>query len=267
MKKESYRHNLPHFQQPGQAYFVTWILKDAVPKRALVSYSKQLEDLKLKTRSEVADSELQQNLTNPIAADRNPLRPVKITDWNPPFLDEEAGGISAHPDEITGRNLPHSERIVELKQEYQEVRKKYIHAYNQLLDQAQTVSIDLSQSSITDMLRETLLFWENVKLRNYAFCIMPNHVHWVFTVFEKDSNGKPVYLQDIMYSVKRFSAGRINKLLGRKGAVWQKESFDTTIRDNKHLYHAVKYTLDNPVNAGFVADRGNWPGNFLSDNF
>jgi len=29
-KKEFHRHYLPHFQQPGQAYFVTWSLKDAV---------------------------------------------------------------------------------------------------------------------------------------------------------------------------------------------------------------------------------------------
>jgi len=34
-KKEFYRHALPHFQQPGQAYFVTWSLKDALPAKAL----------------------------------------------------------------------------------------------------------------------------------------------------------------------------------------------------------------------------------------
>ena len=256
MKKEAYRRNLPHFQQPGQAYFVTWILKDAVPKKALVSYSKQLEDLKLKIGSGVTDSQLQQNLTNHFAADRNPPHPDKATERN-----------ALPPDEIIGWNSPHSEHIVQLKQKYWEVRKKYIYAYNQLLDQAQTESIDLSLASLTDIMKETLLFWENVKLRNYAFCIMPNHVHWVFLVLEKDNTGEPVYLQDILYSVKRFSAGKINKLLGRKGAVWQKESFDTTIRDDKHLYNAVEYTLNNPVNAGFVVDKNNWPGNFLSDNF
>jgi len=46
MKKEAYKHNLPHFQQPGQAYFVTWILKDAVPLKALKYYSHKLEQLK-----------------------------------------------------------------------------------------------------------------------------------------------------------------------------------------------------------------------------
>ena len=39
-----------------------------------------------------------------------------------------------------------------------------------------------------------------------------------------------------------------------------KKSFDTTIRDDKHLYHAIKYTLNNPISAGYVEDRKDWPG-------
>ena len=40
-KKEFYRHDLPHFQQPGQAYFITWCLNDAIPAKALLSYKKK----------------------------------------------------------------------------------------------------------------------------------------------------------------------------------------------------------------------------------
>lgn len=46
-KIESYKNNLPHFQQPGQAYFVTWILKEAVPPKALLSYAEKLKKLKV----------------------------------------------------------------------------------------------------------------------------------------------------------------------------------------------------------------------------
>lgn len=45
-KKEHYRHLLPHFQQPGQAYFITWSLKDAIPKKTLERYTKKLEIIK-----------------------------------------------------------------------------------------------------------------------------------------------------------------------------------------------------------------------------
>ena len=46
MKKESYRNNLPHFQQPGQTYFVTWILKNAVPAKAFSNYAEAMQQLK-----------------------------------------------------------------------------------------------------------------------------------------------------------------------------------------------------------------------------
>ena len=44
-KKEFHRRHLPHFQQPGQEYFVTWCIKDAVPPRALESYTIQLREI------------------------------------------------------------------------------------------------------------------------------------------------------------------------------------------------------------------------------
>jgi REP element-mobilizing transposase RayT len=86
----------------------------------------------------------------------------------------------------------------------------------------------------------------------------------VFNTREKDIHGKPVYLSDIMESVKKHTAKEINKAIGRQGHLWQKESFDTTIRDHKHLYHAIEYTLNNPVAAGYIQDRNDWPGTWGS---
>ena len=94
---------------------------------------------------------------------------------------------------------------------------------------------------------------------------MPNHVHWVFELKEKDEEGKLVYLQDILLSVKRFSSKSINKIEHRTGTLWQKESFDTTIRDEKHLYHATRYTINNPIKAGFVSEWQQWKGTWCND--
>ena len=44
--KEHYRHILPHYQQPGQAYFMTWCLKNSIPPKALARYTKKLKELK-----------------------------------------------------------------------------------------------------------------------------------------------------------------------------------------------------------------------------
>ena len=216
-KKEFYRHYLPHYQQPGQAYFITWSLKDAVPAKALHSYTLQLEMLK------------------------------------------------SH---ITMHKLEKSENFIieSLEDEYNAVRRKYIKAYNDLLDAERDPIINLSKPEYTEIIIGSLKFLEGKKLNNCAFTIMSNHVHWVFEVLEKDEKGNPVYLQDIMQSVKRFSANRINKLENRQGHLWQKENFDTTIRDNKHMYNAVNYTLNNPVAAGLVTDWKLWPGSWGSSD-
>lgn len=102
-KKEAYRHILPHFQQPGQAYFVTWNLKDAVPPKALERYTRQLEALG--------------------AAISNRGNNMRLKTASP--------------------------EIEKLKQEYCLVRKKYIKAYDDLLDAARNPSVDLSQTENT----------------------------------------------------------------------------------------------------------------------
>ncbi|MCL6103810.1 MAG: hypothetical protein M1292_15215 [Bacteroidetes bacterium] len=226
-KKEAYRHILPHFQQTGQAYFVTWNLKDAISPKALIRYTHQLDTLK--TRIGAANSD-------------SPMNKYRESEFAAPTPETE-----------------------KLKQEYYLVRKKYIKAYDDLLDTAKNPAIDLSRRENTEIIIQTLLFWEGKKLQNRAFTIMPNHVHWVFELFERDMEGNPVYLQDILQSVKRFSANQINKLENREGTLWQKESFDTTIRDDKHLYYAIRYTLNNPLKAGLVTDWRNWKGTWHRD--
>ena len=214
-KKESYRNILPHFQQPGQEYFVTWCLKGSVLPKALKRYTIQLEGI----QSEI---------------------------------------------KLAGEQKKDSGIIETITKEYQATRRKYIAAYDKILDKNQGNTINLVASGILEILRDTLLFWEDKRLKNYAFCIMPNHIHWVFYVFEKDKEEKPVFLQDIMQSVKRHSANRINKLLGQTGSLWQKESFDTTIRNREHLMNAINYTLNNPVSACLTKNWNEWKGCWYS---
>jgi hypothetical protein len=63
-KKEFYRSNLPHFQQPGQAYFVTWTLKDAVPPKALRDYTSKMNimqsAIRLATQNKSDESVIQE---------------------------------------------------------------------------------------------------------------------------------------------------------------------------------------------------------------
>jgi len=212
-KKEYHRANLPHYQQPGQAYFVTWSLKDAIPVKAMKDYSDQLASLRLQIETSKIDGNQQ--------------------------------------------------LCIELNQQYYLVRKKMMKAYEGLLHLASKPIVDLSASEYAKIVIDALTFWQNRKLYNYAICVMPNYVHWVFRLLEKDGSDNSVYLEDILKSVKQFSATEINKLAGIKGSLWHKESWDTTIRDDRHLYAAIEYTRNNPVEAGLVTDCNDWKGTVI----
>ena len=257
-KKEFHRHYLPHFQQPGQAYFVTWSLKDAVPPKALQTYTQKLELLKSQIHS-LGPA----NLLTQIFDSYSPI----ITQSN---IDAKATPTHKPVPKISTTKFagPLSPAIEELQKEYDAVRRKYIKAYDNLLDAERNPGVNLSKPDNREVMMASLKFWEGKKLNNCAFTIMSNHIHWVFELFEKDQEGKPVYLQDILKSVKGFSAYRINELENRPGSLWQKESFDTTIRTDVHLYHAINYTLNNPVAAGLVTHWKLWPGSwYRSDDF
>ena len=213
-KKEFYHHSLPHYQQSGQAYFVTWSLKDAIPPGALVEYTDKLHDLYAQ------------------------ILALNNTNGNHIVLDT-------------------------LKLEFNLTRKIYLKAFDDLLHLQKNSKVNLSKDSNRTILVNALTFWEGKRIENYAYCVMSNHVHWVLKVFNTDENGNTINLQDILQSVKRFSETVINKIEGLNGPLWQNESYDTAIRDEKHLDQAIDYTINNPVKAGLVTNWYEWKGTRL----
>ena len=95
---------------------------------------------------------------------------------------------------------------------------------------------------------ETLRALDGKKYRLIAWCVMPNHVHFIARLLPG------VTLSEVMHSVKSFSAKRINSVLKRQGSVWQREYYDRLIRDGDELGRARDYILRNPERAGL----SNW---------
>jgi putative transposase len=58
-----------------------------------------------------------------------------------------------------------------------------------------------------------------------------------------------------MDAIKGASAHLINRELGRRGKVWQTESFDRVVRSSESLEQKVAYVLANPLRRGLV---GRW---------
>ncbi len=81
---------------------------------------------------------------------------------------------------------------------------------------------------------------------------MPDHVHIIFTPLVSQQAMEICSLAEIMDAIKGASAHKINKLLGRKGRVWQPESFDHVVRSSENLDAKISYLLQNPVQLGLV---------------
>ena len=96
-----------------------------------------------------------------------------------------------------------------------------------------------------------------------CFCVMPNHVHVVFAPRPAENGGYRA-LSSIMHSLKRYTAGRANEILGREGQFWQHESYDHAVRDAAELGRIRRYVCNNPVKAGLVDDADDWPWTYCS---
>ena len=66
-------------------------------------------------------------------------------------------------------------------------------------------------------------------------------------------------LAEIMDALKGASAHMINRRLGRKGKVWQEESFDRVLRSSESLDEKIAYILNNPVRKGLVSRPEDYP--------
>lgn len=77
---------------------------------------------------------------------------------------------------------------------------------------------------------ETILKEAERTITLYAATIMPNHAHMLFSI--RPLQPEPV-LYRILQTIKRISAWKVNRELGRAGGLWQPESFDRMLRTNR----------------------------------
>jgi REP element-mobilizing transposase RayT len=110
----------------------------------------------------------------------------------------------------------------------------------------------LRDPDVADVVAAALGHFDGERYELIAWCVMPNHVHAVVTPFAGHALG------DVLHSWKSFTAHAINRRLGRRGAVWEKESFDHLVRTPSSLDRFVAYTEANPLAAGLCATQGDW---------
>jgi len=143
-----------------------------------------------------------------------------------------------------------------------EGRAKVFKKYDSLLDRPANKIQYLKRPQIREICKKAIHYYDNKEYKLICYCIMPNHVHLVIDLI----NNKRL-LGDILGSVKKYSARRANKVLGKKGKFWQSESFDRLVRDERELYYVIRYVLMNPVNAGLVENWNEWRGTYCRPEF
>ncbi|MDZ7749721.1 MAG: transposase [Halofilum sp. (in: g-proteobacteria)] len=87
--------------------------------------------------------------------------------------------------------------------------------------------------------------------RVLAYCLMPNHVHFVMVPSHEDG------LRAAIAGAHRRHARRVNAREGWRGHLWQ-ERFHSFVMNEPHLHAAIPYVENNPVRAGLCAFPADW---------
>ena len=96
---------------------------------------------------------------------------------------------------------------------------------------------ELRIPEVKALVEADLLKFDGDRHRLEEWVVMPNHVHVLVTPLGLHT------LTEIVHGWKSFTAHAINRLLGRKGALWQKEYFDHIVRSADDMTRFRNYIL------------------------
>ncbi|MGA2179597.1 MAG: helicase C-terminal domain-containing protein [Verrucomicrobiota bacterium] len=150
----------------------------------------------------------------------------KLRQW----LREQEDWLKKNPEPLT----------VELKAEFHE---KFTERFHHWLDSGMG-ECWLRRPELSTIVEEALRFFDGQQYLLGHYVIMPNHVHTVVQL----AQGNP--LKEVLHSWKSFTAHKLNEAIGRKGQLWQDESFDCIVRNAAQLDKIAFYIQENPQRAG-----------------
>jgi len=137
---------------------------------------------------------------------------------------------------------------------------EHFREFDNFLDFTRTGPHYLSDTEISEMIKESFHYRDGKEYELVCYTIMSNHVHMVIAKTSR-------YLFKIMHSLKRYTGYLANKILGREGPFWQSEYYDHLIRNEDDFYYHVKYTIENPVKAKLVTSWEDWTYTYLSEKY
>lgn len=138
----------------------------------------------------------------------------------------------------------------------------------------------LCDSRIAKLCEDALLFFQNERYELLAWCVMPNHVHVLVHVWQTSlskivqswkrhiATQAEAYLAERRSPTRRVSAEDTHAP-ARRAALqtlrWEREYWDTFMRDEEQERRATRYIEANPVKAKLSRSIEDWP--FSSTRF
>ncbi len=132
---------------------------------------------------------------------------------------------------------------------------QYYHIYNR---GAHRVSIFKEPDNYLFVLRKVKFYLLKLNLKVVAYCLMPNHYHFLI---RQDGEQRAGLLPQMVFNsyTKAY-----NKRYLHSGTLFQDNYKVKVVQSTSHLLHLCRYIHANPVKDGFVADPADWPySNYL----
>ena len=150
---------------------------------------------------------------------------------------------------------------------------KFYHIYNHAVGKDNLFN---SSDNFSFFLKKMKLFLENY-INVYAYCLMPNHFHFVIQVkerrvildeYRKKANFKESNINELdfisMFLSRQFGnlfnsyAQAYNKVNRRMGSLFTNRFKRQVIEDEEYLKTIIVYTHNNPVKAKMVKTAKDW---------
>ena len=121
-------------------------------------------------------------------------------------------------------------------------KKEFNRTREDFLDTCRGACV-LRQPKLSQIVADSLLFFDGDRYQMGDFIVMPNHVH-LLAAF-----GDPEQPKIQCDSWTKFTATRINSALYQTGKFWQQEPFDHLVRSLEQYEYLRSYISDNPKKA------------------
>jgi len=135
--------------------------------------------------------------------------------------------------------------------------------YDLELGKHQNPGFSLNEEALAKIVTGAFHFYAGKKYDLHAYCVMSNHVHLLLRAIQ-DGQDSFHSIAEIVRSLKSYTAHEINKVLKKKGRLWDDFYFDRIIRDERNYYNVVNYILMNPVAAGLVDSPQKWRDSYFN---